>query len=205
MDTTGRVHTPVNDAVRHSRNSLFPSPLTRTFQLQSRSKAMHSRKHIRLSGFDYSQPGVYYISINAWQGLPLFGSQFGLHVVPSQLGELVDALWRELPRHAAGLRLDVFRIMPSHLHGIVVLRGSQGPPQREAFGHPTRNTIPTIVRGFKGAVTREWRRLHGDAPVEVWHGRYLERVIRSREELAAMRCFVRLNPLWHRLSDRDPW
>jgi hypothetical protein len=39
----------------------------------------------------------------------------------------------------------------------------------------------------------------------IWQGRYLERIVRNRQELASLRCFVRDNQLWHRLCDQDTW
>jgi putative transposase len=166
---------------------------------------MNARKSLRLRGFDYSQRGVYYVSICTHLGLPLLGHTVGNRIVLGALGHLVDRLWRDLPRHAAGLRLDAFLVLPSHVHGILVLTQPPVSPQREAFGQPTRNSLPTIVRGFKAAVTREWRRQSGVENSPVWQSRYVERVVRSRQELTSMRCFVRDNLLWHRLSDRDPW
>jgi len=166
---------------------------------------MHNRKSIRLRGFDYSQRGVYYVSIATHGGEALLGHARRNQITLSALGLLADRFWRELPRHAAGLRLDHYRILPNHLHGLLVL--TQPPPDArpEAFGHPTANSLPTVVRGFKAAVTREWRRCCGNEDAVVWQGRYLERVVRSRQELVSMRCFVRDNLLWHRLCDRDHW
>lgn len=167
--------------------------------------AMQHRKLIRLPGFDYGQRGVYYVSIGTRLGRPLLGRRAGNQVVLSALGLLAQSLWRELPRHAPGVRMDVHVVMPTHIHGILVftLPGSTG--QHEAFGRPTRNSLPTLVRGFKAAVTREWRRISGRDDLCIWQSRYLERVVRSRQELASMRCFVRDNLLWHRLCDGDYW
>ena len=60
--------------------------------------------------------------------------------------------------------------------------------------------IPTIVRGFKSAVTKrvnEMNPLFGP----VWQRNYYERVIRSDVELDAVRQYIRDNP---RKWEEDP-
>jgi hypothetical protein len=123
----------------------------------------------------------------------------------SELGQLVDRLWQTLPEHYPGLRLDLHQVMPTHFHGILMIIQPGQSRQCEAFGAPTRQTLPTMIRGFKAACTREWRRGPGRPDDVIWQGRFLERVIRSRRELSSMRALVGDNVLWHRLCDRDTW
>jgi putative transposase len=163
------------------------------------------RRTIRLQGFDYGQQGVYYVSICTRQGQPLLGRLCRGRVVATELGLLVERTWRELPVHFPGARLDQFRILPNHLHGIVVIITQPTRGQAEAYGSPTRQSLPTMIRSFKAACTRDWRRQTGRSAEVIWQGRYLERVIRSRRELASLRTFIRDNLLWHRLQDRDSW
>lgn len=163
------------------------------------------RRTIRLPHFDYSQRGVYYVSIPTRRAQPLLGRLMRNEVVLSDAGLLAECIWRSLPEHFPGLRLDVFRIMPTHLHGILVIRDQPWDGQFEAFSRPTRHSLPTMIRCFKGACTRDLRRRTGVPDLVLWQGRYLERVIRNRTELASIRVFVRDNPLFHRLCDRMKW
>ena len=55
--------------------------------------------------------------------------------------------------------LDAFGVMPNHFHGIVVLtddgRGTaRRAPTLEQFGKPVGGSLPTILRSFKSAVTK---------------------------------------------------
>lgn len=166
---------------------------------------MRNRRSIRMPGYDYGQPGVYYVSIGTHRAWPILGHREGARVVRGPLGRLAEACWIRLPEHFPGMRLDLYSVMPNHLHGLIVILAAGSGPQREAFGQPTRHTVPTMVRSFKAATTRMWREMSGRPDAVIWQGRYLERVIRSRRELASMRVFVRDNLLWHRLCDRDSW
>jgi hypothetical protein len=164
-----------------------------------------TRRSIRLRGFDYSQPGVYYVAISTRNAQPVLGRLVKGRVILSNTGLLVERIWRTLPEHYPCLRLDLYHIMPTHLQGILVIRDQPWTGQQEAFSRPTRSSLPTMIRCFKAACTRELRCITGDPRQILWQGRYLERVIRNRAELASLRAFVRDNPLWHRLGDREHW
>lgn len=165
---------------------------------------MHDRVSLRLPGFDYSQPGVYYVCLGAREGRPLFGVRRGSRVDPSALGGFLLGQWEELPIRHPFVRLDVFGLQPTHLHGLLVWRVGWGRGEAEAFGRPTRDSLPTVMRLFKAGATRDWR-AQGGVPRTIWQPRYLERVVRNRQELADLRTFIRCNTLFHRLCDRDSW
>jgi len=166
--------------------------------------AMHARRSLRLPGFDYSQPGVYYVSLGACEGRALFGVRRGGRVEPSELGRFILGQWEELPLRHPYLRVDVHGLQPTHLHGLLVWRTGRGHGIPEAFGKPTRESLPTVMRLFKAGVTRDWR-AQGGQPRDIWQSRYLERVVRGPRELADLRTFIRCNTLFHRLCDRDSW
>lgn len=39
-------------------------------------------------------------------------------------GKMVDKLWRELPEKYATVEIDEYKIMPNHLHGIIMIVGN---------------------------------------------------------------------------------
>jgi REP element-mobilizing transposase RayT len=159
------------------------------------------RRSIRIPGYDYTQPGVYFVTVNTYNRRPLLGRIQANIVRLSRLGRLVRARWAEIPAHFSHVGLDEFVIMPDHIHAVLVLR-SQGSPKasgaEEQFGHPTAGSIPTIVRSFKGACTRHVRRALADSRYRLWQDGYYERVIRSEREWDRIRSYIRANPL---LSD----
>ncbi len=82
---------------------------------------MHHRKSIRLTNYDYSQNGLYFITICTHQRLPLFGEIVDGVMNLNRAGIMVDKIWREIPEKYSGVIIDEFVIMPNHIHGIVEL------------------------------------------------------------------------------------
>ena len=51
----------------------------------------HHRRSIRLKGYDYSQPGAYFVTICTHQRAILFGQIKNGVMIPNRLGEIVPA------------------------------------------------------------------------------------------------------------------
>ena len=84
---------------------------------------IHHRRSIRLAGYDYAQPGAYFVTIVTFQRLPLFGEIINGNIHLTSLGEIVRHEWDRSAqiRREIELHTDEFVIMPNHLHGIVWL------------------------------------------------------------------------------------
>ena len=65
----------------------------------------------------------------------------------------------------------------------------------ESFGKPISGSIPTIIRLFKSAVTREIKRLDYPFFYSVWQRNYYEHIIRNENELNLIREYIQNNPL----------
>lgn len=86
--------------------------------------AKHHRRSIRLRGYDYSQAAPYFVTLCVQDYLCLFGDVIDGEMVPNDAGSMVEKWWRELENKFSGVRLDRFRVMPNHLHGILVIMGT---------------------------------------------------------------------------------
>ena len=81
----------------------------------------HHRRSTRLKGYEYDQPGAYFVTLCAWQRDCLFGEVVGGAVRLNPVGSIVEAEWKRLPRQFPNVRLDAFVVMPNHIHGIIVI------------------------------------------------------------------------------------
>ncbi len=54
----------------------------------------------------------------------------------SHTGLLADVFWYEIKKHAPGVTLDEFVVMPNHIHGIIILNGNEN-------GHTNDTEKPT--------------------------------------------------------------
>ena len=160
------------------------------------------RRSIRIPGGDYSRPGAYFVTICAAYRRNIFGAVQEGRVILSPLGEIVRSSWVQIPEHFPAAMVNEYVIMPNHLHGIVVLGvGARyivpSDPRartREQFQKPTRDTIPTIVRTFKAAVTRSARGKLGIRDQMIWQSNYFERALRDGREVSLAIRYIAENP-----------
>lgn len=157
----------------------------------------HRRKRVRLEGYDYRQPGSYFITICTEQRLPLLGEIVNGDMRPNDVGRMVKQVWASLAQSFRGISLDAMVLMPDHLHGIVTLGWDPDAPATPALGD--------VVRYFKGRSTTRYFagvREQGWDPVpgRLWQQRYFDRIVRSQHELDAIRTYIEANPMrwWER-------
>ncbi len=82
----------------------------------------HHRRSIRLKGYDYSKVGLYFITICCQNRIWRFGEIINGEMLLNELGEIAYNEWIKLTERFPNFELDVFQIMPNHMHGIIVLK-----------------------------------------------------------------------------------
>lgn len=161
----------------------------------------HHRKSIRLKGFDYCQAGWYYITLVTNNRQSIFGEVHDGVMVLNTFGKIVQNEWLKTAQIRENITLDEYIIMPNHLHGIIHIIGksdSKGTTRctpTEQYVKPVPGSIPTIIRSFKSAVTKNINQLNGTPGLSVWQRNYWERVIRDEPELNRIRQYILENPL----------
>ena len=83
--------------------------------------AVHHRRSIRLKGYDYSQPGVYVVTIVTQDRENFWGRITDGKMQPTAAGQMVARWWLELENKFQSARLCEFIVMPNHFHGIICL------------------------------------------------------------------------------------
>ena len=96
---------------------------------------IHYRRRIRLQGYDYSQPGAYFVTVCTQNRACLLGEIMDDEMHLNDAGRMVKRVWDEIPTYYPGIDIDAFVVMPNHLHGIILLGQARGPA-------PTYGTIP---------------------------------------------------------------
>ena len=104
---------------------------------------IHRRRSLRLKGYDYTQVGAYFVTIVTQNRLCLFGEIVGKEMRLNEAGEMVCGFWEALPQRFPAIEIDMFVVMPNHLHGIVVIKQSTDVG---AGLVPARNTNSTEHR-----------------------------------------------------------
>ena len=161
---------------------------------------IHHRRFIRLRGYDYSQPGSYYVTRCTQGKEHLFGQivEGGMH--RNELGDYVARCWQWLAKQYPYVLLDEWTVMPNHLHGIIVITDSRGA-SRSALTTGTapaptkRKPLGRLVGAFKTVSTDRLNETRGTQGSLLWQRDFYEHIIRNEDELNKIREYIRTNPL----------
>ncbi len=79
----------------------------------------------RLPAWNYATDGGYFVTICTAGKKCFFGEVVRGEMQLSQIGEVAQKLWCEIPQHFLNCHIDVFCIMPNHIHGILLIKQIQ--------------------------------------------------------------------------------
>ena len=108
---------------------------------------MRVRRPRRLGAYDYAQDGAYSVTICTDWREHLFGTVTDGRMELNSAGRAVERVWQGLPEHYPHVELDVFVVMPNHVHGIVVLVGG------ESVG--SSDSVPAVESVIDGSRAEE--------------------------------------------------
>jgi putative transposase len=104
----------------------------------------HHRRSIRLRNYDYSQSGIYFVTLCTYQRQCLFGQISDGKMELNELGEIVQSEWLRSPEIRREIALDEWVVMPNHLHGIVMITRPDEPQDFNKYPLPPQG-LPSIA------------------------------------------------------------
>ncbi|ELS00496.1 hypothetical protein Xen7305DRAFT_00001970 [Xenococcus sp. PCC 7305] len=163
----------------------------------------------RLSNYDYSANGYYFVTICTHQKYCYFGNIINAQMQLSQLGKIAQKHWQDIPNHFNDVYIDEYVIMPNHVHGIVVINkpdkhrrdvacyvstatNDDDINQTMSKLSPEPGSLGVIIRSYKSSVTR-WCRQNDD-DIFRWQPRFYENIIRDQKSLNNIRRYIINNP-----------
>jgi len=160
---------------------------------------LYNRQSYRLNGYDYASEGWYFITINTHEKQPLFGKIIDGEMHLNCLGKIVHNEWLNTEKIRDNISLNKFVVMPDHFHAILEINFSKNDNNEIGVFRSTSQTIGAIVRGFKGAVTKQIKIHHlqeynGEFIGKVWQRNYHDRIIRNEQELSRIKKYIVDNP-----------
>ncbi len=169
----------------------------------------HHRRSIRLHGFDYSQPGSYFLTVCTKDRALLFGTVVDGVMHLNDVGQIVESVWHAMPAIYPGVETDAFVVMPNHVHGILALTGGRvaalGLDSDAEMGAINRApTLGTVIRGFKASITAAVNKHRGTMGEPVWQRNYYEHIIRDEASLARIRQYILENPAQWSCDGENP-
>jgi putative transposase len=105
---------------------------------------IHHRRSIRLKGYDYSQAGAYFITICCEDRICRFGEIENGEMKLNEMGLIAFNEWLKTSEIRQNVELDVFVVMPNHIHGIIILndmgRGELHSPNNNEIENSPNNS-----------------------------------------------------------------
>lgn len=142
----------------------------------------------RLSHFDYSQPGYYFITICTKNHHSIL--RRGAQCAPAPLPPLTSAglaaerFLLEIPVHYPMISVDHYVVMPNHVHLILVITAGHIGTDGRTVCAPT---VSRVVRGWKEAVTKQ-------IGVSIWQKSFHDHIIRTETDYLRIWNYIDTNP-----------
>jgi len=175
---------------------------------------IHKRKSIRLKGYDYTQQGLYFVTICVQNRECLFGHIKNEKMNLNNAGKMIEKWYYELENKFPNIKCGEHIVMPNHFHCIIHnvgadLRvcpnntddhnpntgGEHNPNTGEHMGSP----LHFVVQWFKTMTTNEyirnvksnnWQRFNG----KLWQRNYWEHIIRNEKSFKNISNYIVNNP-----------
>ena len=146
------------------------------------------RKSIRITGYDYSTPGAYFITVCAANRAKIFWSDrrgelcSPANVLLSDVGMIVDKENQKLNSVYDAVRVDKYCIMPDYIHMILTIEAAEdGRPQ-------VAPTISRVMKQFKGSITKQVGR-------PIWQKSFYDHGVRNQHDYDEIWEYIENNPL----------
>ena len=170
---------------------------------------LHHRRSIRLTGYDYSQCGAYFVTICVQKRELLFGNLVDGQMQVNEVGVMVKHMWEWLPQQYPYVSIDEFVVMPNHFHGILIIENRGGGSiQGGSRTAPTekRKPVGRLIGVFKTVTTKRFNETRcspgegrGGSRTALWQRNYYEHSIRNEDDFRCIAEYIQTNPLhWRR-------
>lgn len=186
----------------------------------------HNRKSIRLKNYNYSNNGLYFITICTYDKYEYFGEIKNDMMILNWCGIIVKTILFKIHK-CFNFKLKHLCIMPNHIHMVVQIlqynhdvgagqmknihvgAGQMGyicpaPTMdndcniKSTFGHVIPRSISTFVQSFKSNTTR---RINNIKPYYFkWQRNYYEHIIKSNQSYLTIKNYINNNS---KMWDRD--
>jgi len=177
------------------------------------------KNSLRLKGYDYSQEGMYFVTICTYNYETLFNNK--------EFANIVEKEWLNTATLRPKIELDKFIVMPDHIHGIIFIKQKAIKSTKSVVGaycctpaldlqranvNSPLHRIPcapsqslgSIIRGFKSSTTKKINKLRQTPGVSVWQRSYYDHVIRDERDLYKIRKYIIENVQNCEIDEENP-
>jgi len=142
----------------------------------------YNRHSIRLTNYDYSKNGLYYITICALGKQILFGEINDGEMKLNEFGNIAQNQLNILTENYKDIIIENFIIMPNHIHFILIKNDD-------------KVKLGNIIAYYKYETSKKINELNKEEFIKVWQRNYFERIIRNEQELNNIIEYIYNNPI----------
>ena len=151
---------------------------------------IHHRRSIRLKDYDYSNEGMYFITICCEKRENRFGEIINNEMIMSELGEIAQVQWLELTTRFLHIKLGEFVVMPNHFHGILIIENTLNLDENTKI-----TSISDVIGAYKSLVMHHVLKLFGGKPLgKIWQKNMYEHIIRNSASYEKIENYIINNP-----------
>ena len=150
------------------------------------------RKRNRLSDYDYSQNGVYHITICTANHRKILSEVIPVGAIInrpqiklSATGRIADSAIREIPVHYQSVSIEKYVIMPNHVHLLISINQAAENDNGRLIIAPT---VSRIIKQFKSEVTKK-------AGFSLWQKGFYDHIIRNDADYESVWIYIDENPV----------
>jgi putative transposase len=163
------------------------------------------RIYLRLSGYDYSQAGAYFITICVKGRKCLLGNILNNQMQLNIYGKIAETSWQWLSQAYDYVESDEWEIMPNHLHGIIIISANcRGGSRPAPTGESKIKPLGRLIGAFKTISTKQINFTRKTIGAPFWQRNFYEHVIRDDHSLNRIREYIVTNPLQWDLDRENP-
>ncbi len=175
---------------------------------------IHDRRSIRLKNYDYSDSGLYFVTMCTYNHVILFGEIKNNNMILNSFGNIVKKYWLKVPERFNNIELMEYVIMPNHIHGIIniTVGAIHELPLQDKFPEqhrsPEKNELlhqdyikyrrkmllPKMIGWFKMQSAKYINILRKTPGTHVWQRNYYEHIIRSEKSYLKIAEYILNNP-----------
>ena len=152
------------------------------------------RKPNRISGYDYSRNGAYFVTICTQERRRILSDIVGDGFpVPKPMGVIAENVINEIHQKYPQVWVNKFVIMPDHIHMLLQIDTGTGDPSP---------TLGNIVGWFKYQVTKRVNKVLETPGERIFQRSYYDHVIRNQQDYDEIWQYIENNPKGWILKNR---
>ena len=184
----------------------------------------HRRNSLRLKGYDYSQPGLYFLTICCQDRMPCFGYIIHSKMHLSDAGKMIEKWYFELENKFPHIKCHAMVVMPDHFHCMIEIitkgqtyvsahspnanhanhanHGDHANPGENANpgrGEHIGSPLPLVIQWFKTMTTNEY--IRGVKTLnwvpfnkKLWQRNYHDIIVRDNHAFQTISTYILQNP-----------